>query len=73
MYFQEDERNRIVSRYAALYRTVLYDGDDGRAAAELAELGRAYEAVSKIRFEGAQYRTDIAHRAFGREELGVRS
>ena len=44
MYFQEDERNRIVSRYAALYRTVLYDGDDGRAAAELAELGRAYEA-----------------------------
>lgn len=29
-------------------------------------VGRAYEAVSKIRFEGAQYRTDIAHRAFNR-------
>ncbi len=44
MYFQEEERNRIVSRYAALYRTVLFEGDDGSAAAELAELGRTYEA-----------------------------
>ncbi len=30
-------------------------------------VGRAYEAVAKIRFEGAHYRKDIAHRAFGRE------
>ncbi len=44
MYFQEEERNRIVSRYAALYRQVLYGGDDGSAAAELAQLGRDYEA-----------------------------
>jgi len=29
-------------------------------------VGRAYEAVDKIRFEGAQYRKDIAHRAFNR-------
>lgn len=29
---------------------------------------RAYEAAAKIRFEGAHYRKDIAHRAFGREE-----
>ena len=29
-------------------------------------VGRAYEAASKIRFEGAHYRTDIAHRAFSR-------
>jgi phosphoribosylamine--glycine ligase len=27
---------------------------------------RAYEAAAKIRFEGAHYRKDIAHRAFGR-------
>jgi len=27
---------------------------------------RAYEAVAKIRFEGMQYRKDIAHRAFNR-------
>jgi phosphoribosylamine--glycine ligase len=26
----------------------------------------AYQAVEKIRFEGMQYRTDIAHRARGR-------
>jgi phosphoribosylamine--glycine ligase len=31
-------------------------------------VGRAYEAAAKIRFEGAHYRKDIAHRAFGREE-----
>lgn len=30
-------------------------------------VGHAYEAVAKIHFEGAQYRKDIAHRAFGRE------
>jgi len=30
-------------------------------------VGRAYEAVKLIRFDGAQYRKDIAHRAFGRE------
>ncbi len=30
-------------------------------------VGRAYEAVRHIRFDGAQYRTDIAHRAFSRE------
>ena len=35
-------------------------------------VGRAYEAVAKISFEGAHYRKDIAHRAFGREALGVR-
>ncbi len=29
-------------------------------------VGRAYEAAAKIRFEGAHYRTDIAHRAFNR-------
>jgi len=29
-------------------------------------VGRAYEAVAKIHFEGAQYRRDIAHRAFNR-------
>lgn len=29
-------------------------------------VGRAYEAVAKIRFEGAHYRRDIAHRAFNR-------
>ncbi len=29
-------------------------------------VGRAYEAVAKIRFEGAQHRTDIASRAFNR-------
>ena len=29
-------------------------------------VGRAYEAVSKIHFDGAQHRTDIAHRAFNR-------
>lgn len=29
-------------------------------------VGRAYEAVGKIRFEGAHYRTDIARRAFNR-------
>jgi phosphoribosylamine--glycine ligase len=29
-------------------------------------VGRAYTAASKIAFEGAQYRTDIAHRAFNR-------
>ena len=34
---------------------------------------RAYQAAAKIRFEGAHYRTDIAHRAFGREELAVRN
>ena len=38
-----------------------------------AAVGRAYEAAAKIRFEGAHYRRDIAHRAFGREESGVRS
>ena len=36
-------------------------------------VGHAYEAVAKIRFDGAQFRKDIAHRAFGREESGVRS
>ena len=30
-------------------------------------VGRAYEAAAKIRFEGAHYRKDIAHRAFGRD------
>ena len=30
-------------------------------------VGRAYEAVAKIRFEGAHYRRDIAHRAFNRQ------
>ncbi|HPS08124.1 MAG TPA: phosphoribosylamine--glycine ligase, partial [Kiritimatiellia bacterium] len=30
-------------------------------------VGQAYEAVRHIRFDGAQYRTDIAHRAFSRE------
>ena len=29
-------------------------------------VGRAYEAAAKIRFEGAHFRRDIAHRAFGR-------
>jgi phosphoribosylamine--glycine ligase len=29
-------------------------------------VARAYEAVAKIRFEGAQHRTDIAYRAFNR-------
>ena len=29
-------------------------------------VGRAYEAVAKIRFDGAHYRRDIAHRAFNR-------
>ena len=29
-------------------------------------VGRAYEAAAKIRFEGAHYRKDIAHRAFNR-------
>ena len=29
-------------------------------------VGRAYEAVAKIHFEGAHYRTDIAYRAFNR-------
>jgi phosphoribosylamine-glycine ligase len=29
-------------------------------------VGRAYAAAAKIRFEGAHYRTDIAHRAFNR-------
>jgi phosphoribosylamine--glycine ligase len=38
-----------------------------------AAVGRAYEAAAKIRFEGAHYRRDIAHRAFGREASGVRS
>ena len=36
-------------------------------------VGRAYEAVAKIRFEGAQHRTDIAHRAFGREACGMKN
>ena len=36
-------------------------------------VGRAYEAVAKIRFEGAQHRKDIAHRAFGREAGGGRN
>ncbi len=31
-----------------------------------AAVGRAYEAVAKIRFDGGHYRTDIAHRAFNR-------
>ena len=31
-------------------------------------VGRAYEAVAKIHFEGAHYRKDIAHRAFSRKE-----
>ncbi|HRR33297.1 MAG TPA: phosphoribosylamine--glycine ligase [Kiritimatiellia bacterium] len=36
-------------------------GADLRAA-----VSRAYEAVSKIHFDGVHYRTDIAHRAFDR-------
>jgi phosphoribosylamine--glycine ligase len=36
-------------------------GDKVKIAAE-----RAYEAVSKVRFEGMQYRKDIGHRAFNR-------
>jgi phosphoribosylamine--glycine ligase len=31
---------------------------------------RAYQGVKKIRFEGAQYRRDIAHRALKREMRG---
>ncbi|MDD4102301.1 MAG: phosphoribosylamine--glycine ligase [Kiritimatiellae bacterium] len=30
-------------------------------------VGRAYEAVAEISFEGSHYRHDIAHRAFGRK------
>jgi phosphoribosylamine--glycine ligase len=36
-------------------------GDNIRAAQ-----GRAYEAVERIRFAGAQFRRDIGHRAAGR-------
>ncbi|MGB0074343.1 MAG: phosphoribosylglycinamide synthetase C domain-containing protein, partial [Terracidiphilus sp.] len=36
------------------------------AADSLAEaLGRAYQAISEIQFEGMYYRRDIAHRALG--------
>ena len=31
-------------------------------------VGRAYEAAGRIRFENAHYRTDIARRAFNREQ-----
>jgi phosphoribosylamine--glycine ligase len=31
-------------------------------------VGRAYEAAEKIRFDGAHYRRDIAHRAFSRQQ-----
>lgn len=30
-------------------------------------VGRAYKAISKIQFDGAHYRRDIAHRAFNRQ------
>ena len=44
MYFQEEQRNRIVSRYAELYRQALYGEDDASAAAELTRFGQEYEA-----------------------------
>ena len=31
-------------------------------------VARAYAAIGEITFEGAHFRRDIAHRAFGREE-----
>jgi len=41
-------------------------GDDIRSA-----VNRAYEAVGKISFEGAHYRTDIARRALRADQAGT--
>ena len=39
-------------------------GEDFRAARD-----QAYDAVKRIRWEGAYYRTDIAHRAIGKQPV----
>jgi len=75
--FGLDEAARVSGAMVFHAGTVLKDGQvltsGGRVLAVTAlgpdlkaAVGKAYEAVAKIRFEGAHYRRDIAHRAFTR-------
>jgi phosphoribosylamine---glycine ligase len=63
---QRDERTLVTSGGRVLCVTAL--GDSVRAAQR-----RAYEAVSQVRFNGAQQRSDIGYRAIGRGQANASS